>query len=199
MKTGNPRTAGFLSVVALFAIGFALFRIFVPPSRPASSSLVPQDSSPVQTNDHRSDKPFVYGDPFWHPKVASLITSNDPREHSEVDLANQPPPRFPLSLVPGLAPWESQNPGESTPPAETTKPDQQSPKETLKAELTLKAILRVSEPVAFISINGNPTEAYKVGDEVLPSVRVKSIDDRSVRLVREGKTVVLTVGDKAQL
>ncbi|MCL6624498.1 MAG: hypothetical protein K6T17_07790 [Fimbriimonadales bacterium] len=199
MRTGNPRTAAFLSVVACIAVGFALFRIFAP--HPAASSApggASQNPPPPLPSDPRNESPFVYGDPFWHPKVASMMTSGNSPGGGPQE-APEEPPRAPLPVVPGLAAWNVPPPNQGAPPAEPPAPDQQSPKETAKTELVLKAVLRVSEPVAFISIQGKPTEVYKVGDELIPGVRIQSIDDHSVRLLRGKQKVVLTVGEKAQL
>lgn len=203
MKTGNPRTAAFLSVVACAAIGFALFRIFAPhPVGTSASGGASPNPPPPLSSDPRSDSPFVYGDPFWHPKVASMMAIENAPKGMAGDNANDAqdePPRFPLSLVPGVGVWNASPAGQGAPPEERPLPDQQSPKETAKTELVLKAVLRVSEPVAFISIQGKPTEVYKVGDELIPGVRIQSIEDHSVRLLRGKQKVVLNVGEKVQL
>ncbi len=202
MKTGNPRTAGFLSIVALFAIGFAFFRIFAPPPKHPSSATASQTSSGQGTPNPRGESPYVYGDPFWHPKVASMLATNANIGTSSGGEEEETPsrsPRPPLSLLPGLAPWNLSPPEQTPSPAEPPTPDQQSPKETPKAEFALKAILRVSQPFALISVNGKPTEVYKVGEELAPGVRILSMDDHSIRLQSGKKTVILKVGDKVQL
>lgn len=71
MRTGNPKAVAVLTVIAVAAIAFLVYRL-MPPARVATSAGGKSSQEGARASYGANLTATVIGDPFWHPKLAHV-------------------------------------------------------------------------------------------------------------------------------
>lgn len=203
MKTGDPRQAVVLVVVALAVVGVAVFRI-LPKSEAGPRGVADEAVPEVAAVGASTTTSTLRGDPFYHPKLESPPSASDAPEGSPVGSGSQPeatpvlpdPSKWgvPGSWIPGMIGIRPTAP-EGAAPEETTGAGQQT-KKTRK--VVLNAVLAVATPFAYLSIDGDEIRAGVGGD--LPGIgKVAAIGERAVTVSTARGKVVLKIGEAVEL
>jgi hypothetical protein len=217
VKTGDPRQAMVLGVVAVAAVGFLAFQLLPKggspaPAPPAESVAV--DAAPPPGPAAPSRLPLkvmnlqLSHDPFSHPRLAGRTSGDRPAPDDPEDLPAREPGRE--SVANGLAPLPgvlavdglSLRPVED--PGGTGTEDRDAPRQNLQEErrslsVRISAIVAAGAPVAMIGVAGEPTRMYRTGEALGPGVVVEGITETEVVLRTPHGVRKLKAGDEVEL
>lgn len=201
MKTGDPKKALALIVIALVVLGVAVVRILPKNDATPRSAAVAEEEAKA-TSGPPEGSLALRGDPFYHPRLeAPSVPMVEPGSGGSVISA---PPESTLPYLFGRAlpdAWERASievrpeAGGKPDPAESTGKNQQ-PKETRK--VVLNAVMSVARPYAYFSVDG---EEYRVGmGDKLPGIgTVAVLSARSVTVITARRKVVFAIGEAVEL
>ncbi len=206
MTQGDPKKVGLLTVVAVGAIGFLGYSLlglgggtFSPK---AALPAVDNEASREQTSGFR-----LASDPFNHPELVrkkqeaqsaskTLAMGNAPQN---VAAGSFPKPWAPPVPLPGSLNLDPDKPAEPPlKPAEIAGNTRPKIEEN-RIPVRLSAVVNVERAVAFLSVSGQESRSYSVGDRLAPGWRIVAIDDSGVLIVGKKDVVRLTVGQEATL
>lgn len=201
MKTGNVRQVMILSAVAIGAIGF-LGNTLLGLGKSVVSSLRQADPAEKDAPADDAAPSQLMGDPFFHPRLANAIAATPPKPETKVE----PPAAAPDAMqgqfgaLPGpipVRPDVTAVPEPPSQPAENTGIDRKEDGETAP-RIGLTAVVKVDKPVAFLSLNGGDSRAFRPGDLVAPGLRLLTVADGFVIFRSPKASYRLSVGQEIQ-
>lgn len=149
----------------------------------------------------------LMGDPFSHPKLATNLGAAPPPVATAPNAAptatgmSAPAPALPPPAIGGTLPVKPQFnivPDGSPKPAENAGNDREQ-KESQGPKVALTAIVKVDKPVAFLSLNGGESRAFRPGDLLAPGVRLSHVGNGFVRFQSPKASFHLSVGQEIEL
>ena len=216
MKTGDPKKAIPLAVVALLVVGMAVFQI-LPKSdakvqgrqapKAESSGAEPSGSDSIAALTERVQEQLK-ADPFIHPMLTKKPSERG-KPNSEENTAETGRPNL-SEMGPVLQGELGGDPGAGQVPAidgtSPYKPDpsdiaranQQSAQEA-KKKIVVQGIVSVNSQRALVSINGAEAQTYEAGQHVQGLGTITYITDSAVIIRTLKRTVVLKVGQEEEL
>lgn len=198
MDVGDPKKTAALGVVAVAAIGFLVLRLMPDAKKPAPSGQSPTpESVGASPTVGESTMVSLIGDPFSHPMLARSAPTA-----AAGPMAANPTPAPQQLQGSGFGPvgveaLPSPNPNGMGSTGANTEPIPSAPPKT--AKIAVKGILCASDTVAYLSLDGGPSSAFRVGATVTDGVIVKVITPDTIVLQRGTKTQALKVGQQAEL
>lgn len=205
MKASNPKQVVVLSVVAIGAIGYLGHSLFGL-GNAVVARIVGQTEPETKAESAEPPAIELLGDPFAHPKLASngLSPASTPPPTSvtspQATDPSIPEPSLPPPTIGGSLPLKPQFgivPEASPKPAETTGNDREK-NENQGPRVALTAIVKVDKPVAFLSLNGKESRAYRPGDLLAPGIRLTHVGSSSIRFQSPTASYHLSVGQEIE-
>lgn len=205
MQTGDPKKVAILSVVAVLIVGIAVFQAIPKgdkPLRGKAATVQAKTAAHDETQSGLHDSSptaslALQQDAFAHPGLERKEAKSeaDPAPTASKGAGSQPPfdpmqgsigPAGPEPL-PGVG-------GTPAPdPAGNTGINQQSDQAS-KTTLKLEAIVTVTEPRAFIALDGGEAKAYVEGNSLGGLGKVIKISENSVTIQIGQRKLKLAVG-----
>lgn len=210
MQVGDPKKTALLGVVAVGAIGFLFSRVFggggdAPKAMRQANGSPDAVSAPATGAMSTTSLAQLTNDPFSHSRLARLAV-------------NTPGTTAPNSggAAPNVDPLPSGNGGGAADPsngmfgitkdtpgdwAKPVEPGQKPAGVSVDklTTLTLRAIVKVDRRMAYLVVNGDEARGFKAGDSVTKDVVVVIVNDDSVILKTNTRTVTLKVGQQGEL
>lgn len=203
MKRSDPKQVAILSIVAVGAVLYLGFTLFGAGQKVASL-MIPSTSREAGAKPEGELPAELLKDPFSHPKLVNADKQAPPQRTVAVDESPQPPAlpfagRFEggTGLAP-LSPIVLQSAQKGDQPAEIAGPDRKEIEAPRKL-VALSAIVKVERQMAFLSVNGSESRAFRAGALLAPGLRLLSIGESSVKLGTADKTIELAVGGEVSL
>ncbi|MFY9234531.1 MAG: hypothetical protein WAO58_08740 [Fimbriimonadaceae bacterium] len=203
MKTGDPKKAAMLGVVAVVVLGAAVFQI-LPKGQPATPRKAPPAAEQTPSGDVGalvvSAQERLQKDPFTHPKLQKGVGETEAAKEAAKQVTVPPPP---LSGDLGTLPEIGGNdPVRPPAPGGNASTSQQSEGAKLKdtgKQVMLEAIVSVQRSKAFIKVGGEDALGYLEGQK-LPGVGVVTrIGDASITIRTPRGSKTLHVGSEKKL
>ena len=201
MRSSDPKQITVLSLVAIGAVGYLGFTLFG-----GGSKVIGQMAASTERQEESGGTPVLSGEllrePFSHPKLAGSLKLQSQLQKKADKESQATPPKDPapdalpgaLAGAAGYAPVQPKVESNEK-PAENAGPDRKSI-EVKGPHLALTAIVKVERPMAFLSVNGGETRAFREGVLIAPGLRLISITEGSVKLRTPLKTVELRIGQE---
>ncbi|GEM_PF-6679410 len=199
METGDPKQVAVLALLAVGAVGFLVTRLGARGSAPvAIAGATVRKAAPSRP----AGSLTVMRDPFSHPKLAVKPTT--------IDVPSEPPTTLPsearpspltgdLPKVPFLPTAVAAVPlSPDAPP----KAEAEAPKKAPVAVVTtvaLEATAGATDAVAFLSVDGAESRAFRANEFVKGAVRVVRVDEGAVLLAGAKGKLTLGVGERKSL
>lgn len=202
MQLGDAKKNVPLAIVAVLAVGFAITRVMPGPAQPqtaprqdpekaSTTSSMPTVSTtnvdPLQVDPFSSIKlvrmPAKAGDEPHQTSISETVSPVHPGGISGLELGNQ-------GVLPPAG-WEG-GPGKKT--AEETSVNREETKK--KLVLVLKGVIQAQ---AYLTVDGAEAKGFFVGDAVADGVRLTRIDDDSVTVMKDHKSVTLHMRTEVSL
>lgn len=202
MRPSNPKQVLILSIVAVGAIGF-LGTSILGIGKSVVSRLA-EGGEETKSDPVAATRPTdLLGDPFSHPKLA--LASEPTNPDSKPDAAPKPaqPPNLDGTLppLPGTRPLQPNVgivPDTEVQPDETTG-NSRKPDGKVGPRVALTAVVKVKNSIAFLSVNGGETRAYRQGDLLAPGFRLIAVGEGQVTIRNAQATFQMAVGQEIQL
>lgn len=186
MKTGNKNQAILLSVVAVGAIAFLAHQLMPAKFIPLGSVAAAPRAASTPSADLSKLPLTLLGNPYSHPKLATLPTITAAAPISDID-KNVPFDPFagPLAKA-SIVTWGS---GSNT--ADSAGEDRQKPQ---GPQIRVAAVIAVGEPEAMLEVNGKEATPFSVGDLIASNARLVQVSDASVKVRINGIVHEIAMG-----
>lgn len=184
MKVGDPKKAAVLGVVALVAVGAAVFQL-IPKRQPPVPNQQAQAQQPQEARSEPGEQSLLTR-PFSHPLLAQ-------REGGPNQGSGQP------QAPPSSAPTSSSVNPPLLPPltfvaqGEPEEGRQSEPEPEPVVTVRLQAVLSAEDRVALLEVDGE-VRRVAVGQAIFEGVKVKTIRDDSITLQTPAGEQRLAVG-----
>jgi len=206
MKSSDPKQVAILSLVAISAIGYLGFTLLGSGQKAAMRMAAREQTAESEAEGEAVASQELLRDSFTHP----VLIRNRREEQQKASLASAPPAplggkatsgasgfMWPSGIGPLRVTHEGGE-GAAELPADSTGLNRKSV-EAPRPTVSLSAVVKVERAMAFLSINGKESLAFRAGDLVAPGLRLVAIAADSVTLRTPRKVVELKLGEEKAL
>lgn len=198
MKLGDPQTTRTVLYVAAAAVVFGLIEMIPSPSTAPDVPTAPPRSAAARPE--RPETPIsVTGDPFSSPLLAKSVSGpamSRPSGSFSPILVRDPAAIGPLPDVAGRRPPAVGPVGPAAPEngGKTRKEER-----VVKRTILLSGIVTVGAPVALISIMGEESRTFRIGEQLVPGIKLLAIQDSEAVIGIGHQRKVIHLGQVSEL
>jgi hypothetical protein len=198
MKLGDPQTTRTVLYVAAAAVVFGVIEMIPSPEGAPAPAAAPPRSAAARPE--RTETPLsVTSDPFSSPLLAKSVKSpvvGRPSGSFSPILVRDPGAIGPLPDVRGMRPPAS---GPAGPVAPENGGKTRKEERVVKRTILLSGIVTVGAPVALISIMGAESRTYRIGEQLVPGIKLLALQDSEAVIGIGHQRKVIHLGQVSEL